>query len=241
MTNKEILLLKQNHFTDPQLVHQGYAYYTIRKNLMIAIDELKEVIGGTVVDVGCGIMPYREYLEERKTITNYIGIDIQQSNYHNKIKPDLFWDGETIPIEDNSCDWIIATEFLEHYQDTDAILKEMSRVLKKGGKLFFTVPCVWVLHEIPYDCHRFTPFSLKYHFERANFSKINIKALGGIDSSLAIMYGLWLDNSGIEGFNKRFFRKLFKPFFKFLIKRDNRNLNFNNSEMPSGLYGFIEK
>jgi hypothetical protein len=30
-------------------------------------------------------------------IEKYIGVDLEQSEYHNEIRPDLYWDG-TIPM-----------------------------------------------------------------------------------------------------------------------------------------------
>ncbi|MFX9054275.1 class I SAM-dependent methyltransferase, partial [Acinetobacter baumannii] len=76
-----------------------------------------------------------------------------------------YWDGYTIPFNDNEFDFVIATEFLEHYYDTAHILTEIRRVLKPGGQLFFSVPYIYSLHEVPYDHHRFTPYALKTTFE----------------------------------------------------------------------------
>lgn len=240
--NKNTLLAHKNRsFIHPELIHSGYAFYAIRISLLAAIDELKTKIQGRVLDLGCGIMPYKEYLEENGQISEYIGVDLEQSDYHNTLKPHLFWDGFVIPMEDNSCDWIIATEFLEHYHETESILSEINRVLKPGGTFFFTVPCIWTLHEVPYDAHRFTPFTLEKHFTNTKFTNIEIKALGGNDLSLAITYGLWLDNAGFEGWKKRFFRRIFKGFFHFLLKRDKKTFSFENGKLPSGLYGFIKK
>lgn len=232
---------KKDFFLEPDVIHRGYAIYAIRTSLLAAVNELKGQIGGRVLDLACGVMPYREHLLENKEISEYIGVDLEVSDYHNKVRPDKFWDGQKIPMEDNSCDWVIATEFLEHYHDTELILSEINRVLKPGGKFFFTVPCIWPLHEVPYDEHRFTPYALQKHFENTGFSGIELKALGDINRSLAIMYGLWLDYSGVQGMKKRFFRKLFKPMFKMLLKQDTKKSTFQNAEMPSGLYGFITK
>lgn len=238
---EDISTYKKTHFVQPELIHTGYATYAIRNSLIKAVSELKGKINGRVLDIGCGIMPYREFLLDSGNITDYIGLDIEISEYHNKNTADMFWNGEKIPLDNESCDWVIATEFLEHYHDIELILREVHRVLKKGGTFFFTVPCIWPLHEVPYDEHRFTPFSLEKYFQRIGFSNIEIKALGGINRSLAIMYGIWLDNSGMKGFKKRFYQIIFKPLFKILIKKDNSNVEFVNGEMPSGLYGFITK
>jgi ubiquinone/menaquinone biosynthesis C-methylase UbiE len=48
-------------------------------------------------------------------------------------------------MDDESVDFVLATEFLEHYFDTEKILVEIKRVLKPGGVLF-SVPNV-LLHE----------------------------------------------------------------------------------------------
>jgi hypothetical protein len=41
----------------------------------------------------------------------YIGVDLEQSEYHNEVRPDLYWDGITIPMDDESVDFVLATEF----------------------------------------------------------------------------------------------------------------------------------
>jgi predicted SAM-dependent methyltransferase len=47
---------------------------------------------------------------------------------------------EPWPYEDESIEEIISQEFLEHIKDTEFILKEAYRVLKKGGKFEFSCP-----------------------------------------------------------------------------------------------------
>ena len=108
------------------------SYFIIRKTLLGAVSELKPKLKGNVLDLGCGIMPYKEFLNS-SAIDNYIGVDLYEpTSYQNLVKPDLFWDGVTIPIEDSSCDFVIVTEFLEHYYDTNHILLEIKRVLKRN-------------------------------------------------------------------------------------------------------------
>lgn len=136
----------------------SYAYYIPRKFILNAIEKVKEKLYGEVLDLGCGIMPYKQLISTFPNVTSYRGLDLENSNYHNKIKPDVYWDGQTIPFKDNTFDTVIATEFLEHYHETESIFLEIKRVLKPNGILFFTVPFLWPLHEVPYDEFRFTPF-----------------------------------------------------------------------------------
>lgn len=229
----------KDNFIDLSLNNIPSSFFIIRQSLLKAIDELRPTIKGNVLDLGCGVMPYRDYLKN-PLIDRYIGIDLKSNLYHNLVEPDLYWDGINIPLEDSSCDYVIATEFFEHYYDTTHILKEIKRVLKKDGKLFFTVPSIWPIHEAPYDYHRFTPFSLEEHFNRAKFSSWVVKPLGGLHTSIALILSLWFEKIS---FNR--LKWIFKPFFfsiiRFLLERDKKSNLFQNGQFYSGLYGFVTK
>ena len=226
----------------------GYGYYLIQKSLIEAVTDLKTKINGNVLDIGCGVMPYKTFLMEDGKILNYTGIDLEFSDYHNKVKPDLFWDGINIPMPDNSVDWVIATEFLEHYFDTAHILKEIKRVLKPGGSLFFSVPFIYSLHEVPYDHHRFTPYSFEKLFINAGYTKNEIYPRGGFNYSLLIMMSLWAKQSGSKGIIRLVVKFFMFCFHRTLIKNDFKYstykkgyTNFENHTMPSGLWGYAHK
>lgn len=215
------------------------SFYVIRKSLLEAVTELKPKLHGVVLDLACGVMPYKDFLKN-DLIEKHIGIDLEPTEYHHDVKPDYYWDGEKIPLNDASVNFVIATEFLEHYFDTNHILTEIQRVLKTGGTFFFTVPSVWPLHEAPYDYHRFTPYALEEHFKKVGFSSWQIKPLGGFHYNLALSLALWNDYRIPQ---KK--QKLIKPFLKFvvefLMKKDKKEPNFKNNQMYSGLYGFVIK
>ena len=226
----------------------GYGFYAIRRSLKKAVTDLQEKIAGDVLDLGCGIMPYKTFLQSSGKIKNYTAVDLQNSNYHNQIVPDLYWDGIIIPVMDNSQDWVIVTEFLEHYFDTQHILKEIRRVLKPGGRIFFTFPCIYMIHEAPFDYNRFTPFSIKMHFENAGFTKTNIYPLGGFNYSLVIMMSLWNKKSGQRGLARLFSKLFLFLFHKNLLNYDDQMIAdkndfsiFQNDTTPSGLWGYGRK
>lgn len=215
------------------------SFYIIRKSLLDAVTELKPKIHGSVLDLACGVMPYKEYLKSN-LVEEYIGIDIEPTEYHNNIKPDYFWDGKNIPLKDASFNFVIATEFLEHYFDTNHILKEIKRVLKPGGTFFFTVPSVWPIHEAPYDYHRFTPYALEEHFKKSGFTSWEIKPLGGFNYHLALSFALWNDYR-LPKKKQKFIKPFLNFVIKILIKKDKKESNINNNQMYSGLYGFVTK
>lgn len=215
------------------------SFYFIRKSLLAAVSELKPNIHGTVLDLACGVMPYKEYLMSDK-IVNYIGIDLEPTDYHHDVKPDYYWDGKNIPLDDASVNFVIATEFLEHYFATSHILTEIKRVLKPGGTFFFTVPNIWPLHEAPYDYHRFTPYALEAHFKITKFSSWEIKPLGGFHYHLALSFALWNDYRLPKKY-KKIVKPFLNVFLKYLIKKDNKTVAFKNGQMYSGMYGFVVK
>ena len=45
-----------------------------------------------------------------------------------------------LPIEDNSVDLVLCLDLIEHVKEDDKIVKEISRVLKKDGKVILTTP-----------------------------------------------------------------------------------------------------
>ena len=59
--------------------------------------------------------------------------------------------------------------WFEHVFNLDELLKEINRVLIKGGKLAFTCPFVWEEHEQPYDYARYSSYGIKSILEKHGF------------------------------------------------------------------------
>ena len=113
--------------------------------------------------------------------------------------------------------------------------------MKKDGVLFFTVPYIWTLHEVPYDECRYTPFRLQRIFEEVDFSSIQIELLGGWNASLAQMIGLWVRRKPFSKNKRKILSFVLKPLIKQLIKKDIKSSHFKEGTMLTGLYGVITK
>lgn len=77
---------------------------------------------------------------------NWINIDVLP-----KMKPDLVHDLQNrFPYQDNSVDYVLAQDILEHFirDDAENFLKEIYRVLKPGGALEIRVPDIQALIKI---------------------------------------------------------------------------------------------
>jgi SAM-dependent methyltransferase len=193
-----------DEFVNPKLRLHSLDTFIIRSAIFTAMKQVLSILSGTLVDVGCGQMPYRETIMSFGQVKNYIGLDLNHNDIY-KNNPDLTWDGVTIPLDDSSVDCAMATELFEHCTEPEVVMKEIFRVLRPGGKMFFTVPFLWPLHDVPHDHYRYTPFSLNRHLTGCGFHKIIQSSLGGWDKCLAQMIGLYVR------------RRQMSPLLRFLI------------------------
>lgn len=224
-----------------KLTRKNLSGYHAGVSIQKAISENLSKFKGYVLDVGCGYCPYKDLLLNNGQVEKYIGLDLADNkNYDNH--PDLVWEGKNIPLKDESVDSVLATEVFEHVPELNLVLKEIYRVLKKDGVLFFTVPFLCPLHDIPFDEYRYTPYSMNRHFLTNNFSSVKIFSLGGWDASLAQIMGLWVNLRPMNSFKRNILQCIFLPIVKFLLKKDKPIHSFDkNHLLYTGLYGIARK
>jgi len=231
------LKMKAEHheFLNPRCLAATLDIYIARKSILEALRSQLVNLSGTVLDVGCGYMPYKPLvLQSPSRVKTYIGIDLHDNAYQ---RPDLEWDGHTLPVRNNSADCALATEVFEHCPDPQRIMGEVLRVLKPGGVLFFTVPFLWPLHDVPQDEYRYTPFALERLLKNAGFGQVQLKALGGWDASLAQMIGLWLRRRPMSAPARAIFTRFAVPLVRYLSDYDVRPDEFYESSMIIGVSG----
>lgn len=243
ITNRNNEKIIKDNFTEIKLSLNNLWVYQIRKNVYNSLVENNGHFYGKILDIGCGIMPYKSTILSNTKVTQYIGLDLEHSSYYADIKPDLLWDGKTIPLVDNSIDCVIATEVLEHCYSPELLLKEVFRVLKPGGLLFCTVPFIWHLHEVPYDEYRYTPFSLEKKLIESGYTGVIIKPLGGWDSALGQLLGLWVTYRPMGRLRKSLLLRVIKMIIKKLERSDKIPSSFDNASnsMISGLSALCKK
>lgn len=227
-------------FLNPPLIPEFIDLFIVRSSILGAVKKIAPLMHGDLLDVGCGVMPYRSILtSEPSKVSNYIGMDIESDIYQADV--DVRWDGKAIPLKDAAVDCAMATEVLEHCPDPGVVLGEIKRVLKPSGVFFFTVPFLWPIHDSPWDFYRYTPFALKTLLEDAGFRRIEIEALGGWNASLAQMIGLWLRRSGIDDESRAEYTQKLQPLYEVLLRGDKPVDPFSNGAMATGWYGIAYK
>lgn len=151
-------------------------------DLTALIAHLTPAPGETWVDVGCGMRPYESLLKG----CHYVGVDIDQSGREpGQKRPDLYYDGRSLPLPDQSVDGVLCTEVLEHVFDFAALLAEINRILKPGGHLILALPLTWELHEKPYDFFRFTEFGVSRLLDETGFEIIEARKSCGALQTIA--------------------------------------------------------
>jgi len=142
--------------------------------------------GASVLDAGAGQCQYRKYIAHTKYTTQDFaaykgtteGVQVEQWNYG---RIDYVCDITAIPVPDASFDVVLCTEVLEHVQDPIATLRELTRVLRPGGKLLLSAPLGCGLHQQPHHYYGgFTPFFYREYLSRFGMTVTEIKPLGGL-------------------------------------------------------------
>ncbi|MFA7083372.1 MAG: class I SAM-dependent methyltransferase [Arcobacteraceae bacterium] len=130
---------------------------------------------GTLADLGCGTAPYKEFFLEYAD--KYIGVDWTNTLHDSKadIASNL---NEKIKLPNNYADTIVSLSVMEHLCEPQVFLNESYRILKDGGTIILGVPWMWA-HKAPYDYFRYTPYGLKYMFEKAGYKDIYVQLTSG--------------------------------------------------------------
>lgn len=76
-------------------------------------------------------------------------------------RPDVYADGAALPFADASFDGVLCLEVLEHVRRPAAVVAEIARVLKPGGRGWISMPFLYPLHDAPHDYQRYTEFGLR--------------------------------------------------------------------------------
>ncbi len=148
-------------------------FWIARRGLWNAIESQSYFLNGRLLDVGCGMKPYRELFN----VDSYIGLEYDNPTARNLGVADIFYEGKEFPFINGEFDSILCNQVLEHVFNPNTFLSEISRILKPKGTLLLTIPFVWDEHEQPHDYARYTSFGLSHLLQKHGFEVLIQKKL----------------------------------------------------------------
>ncbi|GIW63356.1 MAG: hypothetical protein KatS3mg091_158 [Patescibacteria group bacterium] len=95
------------------------------------------------LDLGCGRRSYKPEITERFGVdTLFIALDhyFPDDKTNPKRLPNLLADACYLPLPSSSINTVICTELLEHIENDNVVMAEISRVTEKNGLLILTLP-----------------------------------------------------------------------------------------------------
>lgn len=110
--------------------------------------------GLKILDIGCGTGETLTFLESYLDKPKLFGVDnspvainfAKKRGHTNIFKVDA----RKLPFPDNSFDYVLLLDVIEHFKDDFGLLTEAKRVLKRGGKIIITAPAlqfIWSEHD----------------------------------------------------------------------------------------------
>ncbi len=120
----------------------------------------------------------------QKLLQKFKGVNLLNIDIDHLRKPDIvcdITDPNLMSIINFKPDIVCIIEVLEHVKEPHVAIKNIYKILEKGGKCICSTPFIFHIHDEPNDYFRFTIYGLKFLFKE--FSTINIiKKNGWLES-----------------------------------------------------------
>ena len=150
---------------------------------IIAYKEAAKIISGTVLEIGSG--EGYGITELAPNAQNYIAVDKYKTSISKELHADnniTFIQTEVPPLkelEDNSIDFVVSFQVIEHIKDDVKFLQEIYRVLKPGGKVILTTPnIIMSITRSPWHIREYTPKQME-EVLKGSFDNYELKGVFG--------------------------------------------------------------
>ncbi|HEV8130747.1 MAG TPA: class I SAM-dependent methyltransferase, partial [Acidobacteriota bacterium] len=132
--------------------------------------------GARVLDAGAGEGAYSGFFRAHR----YCGVDFALGDADWDYSGlDAVADLHALPFREECFDACLNIVTLEHVREPACVLCEISRTLRRGGRLLLVVPQDWEVHQSPHDYFRYTRYGVRYLLGNAGFTEIEVQPAGG--------------------------------------------------------------
>ncbi|MDF1800440.1 MAG: class I SAM-dependent methyltransferase [Planctomycetota bacterium] len=144
--------------------------------------------GARVLEVGCGTGGNLAHFAPKHPLKRFFGLDFDPGATHfTKLKSDagpvpftaVRGDGLRLPFRPGCMDGALALDIVEHFEDDDAVMAELFRVLAPGACLVLSVPAwpsLWSPHDdFLHHKRRYRPDELRELIRRSGFELTEVR------------------------------------------------------------------
>ena len=183
MVRTDHIVMPENHMEELYNAQNPMVRFVHNSRLDKIVSLLPQTGTYKILDAGCGEGHLIQKMHARLPHNSYYGADITDIALSSSLERCPFaqfkkMDLGNLAYEKESFDIIICTEVLEHIYEYEVVIAELTRVLKKDGKLIISFPHepLWTLSrfllrrrpiKVPDHVNSFTPRRLR--------SKINMR------------------------------------------------------------------